>query len=105
MAIATQTLPSIAGTPPAFAAPAVADTVEIGTILIVKNGGGASVTVTFVTPATLPTGDAYPDKAYTVPAAGERWIPVLADYRSPAGVADVTFSTVASVTVAAVNRA
>jgi hypothetical protein len=57
-----------------------------------------------VTPGTLGTGDAYPDKAYTVTAGSEAWIPVLEDYRNTAGVAAVTFSSVTSVTAAAINR-
>lgn len=104
MAITTQTVPVVAGTAPVFTAPAVSETVEIGTLLVVKNGSGASVTVTMITPDNLPTGDAYPDKTYAIPAAQERWIPVLTDYRAPGGLAAVTFSAVASVTVAAINR-
>lgn len=104
--ISTQTLPSLAGTAPTYAAPATSDTAEIGTILIVKNASASAVTVTLVTPGTLPTGDAYPDKTYSVPATtGERWIPVLPDYRNASGLADITFSAVTSVTAAAINRA
>lgn len=104
MAIAVSNVPVIAGTAPTLAAPAASDTVQVGTILIVKNGSGAGITVTMVTPGTLETGDAYPDKAYTVNAGAEAWIPVLAEYRNSAGVAAVTFSAVASVTAAAINR-
>jgi hypothetical protein len=103
MAIANYTVPFIAGTPPTFAAPSASDTAQIGTTLIVKNGSGASITVTMTTPGTLGTGDAYPDKAYTVTAGAEAWIPVLADYRNTAGVAAVTFSAVTSVTAATVS--
>lgn len=95
-----------AGTAPVFAAPATTDTVPYGTVLVVKNASAGDVTVTLVTPGNLPTGDTYPDKAYTVAAAGEAWILVdQAAYRSvddPA-VVDVTFSAVASVTAAAIN--
>lgn len=105
MAINTQTLPDIAGTAPTYTAPATTETVEIGMILIVKNASASVVTVTLTTPGNLPTGDAYPDKVYSVPATtGERWIPILPDYRQPSGLASVTFSAVASVTAAAVNR-
>lgn len=104
MAITTQAVPVLAGTPPTFSAPAASETVEIGTLLIVKNASGASINVTMVTPDPLPTGDAYPDKVYAVPAAGERWIPVLTDYRQATGLATVTFSATASVTAAAINR-
>ncbi len=104
MAISTANVPVIAGTAPVFAAPSTSDTVQVGTILVVKNGSGSSITVTMVTPGTLGTGDAYPDKAYTVTAGAEAWIPVLPDYRNTAGVAAVTFSAVTSVTAAAINR-
>lgn len=100
----TQTVPVLAGTPPVFAAPSASDTVQIGSLLIVKNASGASITVTLATPGNLGTGDAYPDKAYTVAAAGEAWIPVLKDYRQATGVANVTFSATASVTAASINR-
>lgn len=100
----TQAVPVLAATPPTFTAPSASDTAEIGTILIVKNASGASINVTLVTPGTLGTGDAYPDKVIAVPAAAERWIPVLQDYQGPSGVAAVTFSAVASVTAAAINR-
>ena len=100
----TQTVPVLAGTAPVFAAPSASDTVQIGSMLIVKNGSGASITVTFATPGNLPTGDAYPDKAYTVTAGAEAWIPVLPEYRQSTGVANVTFSSVSSVTAASINR-
>lgn len=101
----TFTVPKIDGTPPTYAAPAASDTVQVGATLIVKNGSAASINVTLVTPGTVGTGDAYPDKVYAVPAGGERWIPVLADYRDPVtGLAAVTFSATASVTAAAINH-
>lgn len=104
MTIAIYTVPALAGTPPTFAAPSASDTVQVGSILIVKNGSGSGITVTLATPGNLPTGDAYPDKAYTVGAGAEAWIPVLSEYRNSAGVAAVTFSATASVTAAAINR-
>lgn len=99
----TYSVPAIAGTPPVYAAPASSDTVQIGSTLVVRNGSGSSITVTMVTPGNLPTGDAYPDKAYTVAAAGEAWIPVLPEYRNTAGVAAVTFSATASVTATSIS--
>jgi hypothetical protein len=103
MAIANSSVPVLAGTPPTFAAPLASDTVQVGSTLIVKNGSGASITVTMVTPGNLPTGDAYPDRAYTVTAGAEAWIPILSEYRNSAGVAAVTFSAVTSVTVASIS--
>lgn len=104
MAILTQTVPRLDGVGPTYSAPAASETVEMGMILIVKNGSASSVNVTCVTPDLLPTGDAYPDKVYAVAAGAERWIPILQDYRSPGGTATVNFSATASVTVAAINR-
>jgi len=101
----TQTVPVLAGTAPVFAMPSASDTAAVGAVLIVKNGSGASINVTLETPQPLPTGDAYPDKVYAVPAAGERWIPVLAVYRQATGVANVQFSATASVTAAVISRA
>ncbi len=100
----TYTVPVLAGTPPVYATPSSSDTVQVGSTLIVKNGSGSSITVTMVTPGSLPTGDAYPDKAYTVAAAGEAWIPVLAEYRNTSGVAAVTFSATASVTASSISH-
>lgn len=104
MAIANSSVPVLAGTPPTFAAPAASDTVQVGSTLIVKNASAGAVTVTMVTPGNLPTGDAYPDRAYTVAAGAEAWIPVLSEYRNTAGVAAVTFSATASVTVASISH-
>lgn len=103
MAITAQRIPVVAGTPPTFATPSASDTVTLGSTLIVKNGSGASINVTFTTPGTLPTGDAYPDKVYAVAAGAEKWIPVLADYLNTTTLlADVAFSATTSVTVAAI---
>lgn len=104
MAITNYSVPVLAGTPPTFAAPATSETVQAGSTLIVKNASGAGITVTMVTPGNLPTGDAYPDKAYTVGAGAEAWIPVLSEYRNTAGVAAVTFSAVTSVTAASISH-
>jgi hypothetical protein len=103
MAIVAQKVGAIAGTAPTFAAPAASETVPVGTLLVVKNASAASVNVTLVTPGTLATGDAYPDKVYAVPAGQELWIPVLGEYMDPVSrVASVTFSATASVTAAAI---
>lgn len=106
MAIATQKFPVLAGTAPTFATPLSSDTVSVGSTLIVKNASGASINVTFTTPDTLATGDAYPDKVYAVPAGQERWLPVLGVYMDPTTrAAAVAFSATTSVTVAAVVQA
>ncbi len=104
MAIANYSVPVLAGTPPTFAAPATSETAQVGSTLIVKNASAGAITVTLVTPGTLPTGDAYPDRAYTVGVGAEAWIPVLSEYRNTAGVAAVTFSAVTSVTAASISN-
>ena len=98
---------NLSGTAPTFAAPSLSDTVPLGSCLVVKNASAGSITVTIATTGTLETGDDYPDKAYTVPAGQERWIPVnLPSYRPANGssAAAVTFSSVTSVTAAAIAQ-
>jgi len=106
--IPTQLLDVGTGTAPTFAAAAAGDTAEVdpANTLIVKNGSASAVTVTVVTPGTLTTGDPYPDKAYSVAAGGERWIPLIDAFRDPAnnGQAAITYSATASVTRAVVRR-
>lgn len=72
------------------------------TFLVVKNGGGSSITVTVVTPATV-SGLAVADLAVTVPNAGERWIGPFAPgaFADANGQASITYSAVTSVTVGA----
>ena len=106
-ALATQVI-TVAGLTPTFvAAAAGGDTAPVGDreFLVVQNGSGAPVTVTLATPGNLATGDAYPDKAYSVAAGAETWIPLPAVYRDPTdGRAHITYSAAASVTVAVVRR-
>jgi hypothetical protein len=97
--------PTVAGTArkPTYGNAAAGDTIAPGTVLHVKNASGASVTVTIAVPGNLPTGDAYPDKAYTIPTADEQWIPILALYADPTdGQAHLTWGATASVTRAAI---
>ncbi len=72
--------------------------------LIVKNGGTAAITVTLATPQTV-DGLAVEDTAVSVAAGAETLIPLYPHlYRNPAtGVVNITYSAVASVTVAVVN--
>lgn len=103
VALITTFSPAVAGTPPTYGAAAAGDTVRPGTTLVVKNGSASSITATLVTPGNLRTGDAYPDKQYTVAAGAEAWIPVLSDYADPTdGLARVNWSATTSVTRAAV---
>lgn len=103
--IATQNI-SRAGLAPAYAAASAGgDTFRPGptTFLHVKNGSAAAITATVVTPGNQ-DGLAIADLAVAVPAGGERMVgPLTADlFRDTAdGLADVTWSAAASVTVAA----
>lgn len=68
--------------------------------VVVKNGGGASITATFVVPGSLETGDAYPDKAITVTNGQERWVPADDVFTDKAtGLGSITYSGVTTVTV------
>ena len=76
------------------------------TFLVVKNGSGASVTVTLDDPnSSAPVGALQfnPDVAVAVPAGAERWIGPLSDGRftnDSDGLVAWTYSAVTSVTVA-----
>lgn len=107
MAEITPFRPSIAGGKPTFAAAASGDTARCGAgyYLVVKNANAATRTVTITVPGTLATGDAYPDKAYTVAAlTGEEWIPLLAEYTDPTDrLAHIAYSATADVTRAVIK--
>jgi hypothetical protein len=105
MALIETFSPSIAGTAPDYDPAASGDTAEVGPglWLIVKNGG-SSMTATLATPGNVVTGDAIPDKVYTVPGSGEAWIPLLEAYRDATDqYAHITWSTLTSVTRAVVR--
>lgn len=106
MALLTTYAVTIAGTPPTFAAAASGDTAQVGDryFLVVKNGDGSSHTVTIATPGNLATGDAYPDKVYTVTAGAEAWVPLLALYADATdSLAHLTWSATTSMTRAVVR--
>jgi hypothetical protein len=70
-----------------------------GLLLHVKNGDSASHTVTLVTPQTE-DGLAVADRAVTVAAGADSYIPLLDLYRNPdTGLASITYDGVTSVTV------
>lgn len=76
------------------------------TFLHVKNGGGGSITATITTPREAFPDVAVADVAVAVPAGGERMIgPFPAEHFAAAsdGLADISWSGVTSVTVAAVQ--
>lgn len=95
------------GLNPAYVAAAGGgDSIEVGptVFLHVKNGSGASITVTVNSIAACNQGFDH-DLAVAVPAAGERMIgPITADrYAGSNGYASVTYSGVTSLTVAVVK--
>ncbi len=107
MAILTTQEVTTTGTAPTFVAAASGgDSGETGArkILVVKNANASSRTVTIAVPGTLETGDAYPDRQYTVPATDEIWVPLKSIYRDPtSGLAEITYSTEVDLTVAVVE--
>jgi hypothetical protein len=107
--LVTQVLtPSVSA--PTFAATSASDTAEVGnghnTVAVYKNGSAVSVDVTVVTPGTLGTGAAYPDKVYTVAAGDEVWIALIRDYLDPEtpGRCTITVSPADPTVTAAVVR-
>lgn len=107
MALLTTQPVTVAGLTPALVAAAVGgDTAKPGpnTFLVVKNTDATSKTVTLATPGNLATGDAYPEKAYTVVNGTEKWVPLLPLYRDKTdGLAHITYSNITGVTVAVVS--
>lgn len=74
--------------------------------LHVKNGGGSAITVTIVTPKEAFPGAAIADTAVSVSAAGEAMIGPFPSrhYADPTdGIADISYSGVTSVTIAAIE--
>jgi len=107
MAVVSGQSISPAGITPTYnAASAGGDKIQSpeGCIVIIKNASGASVTATFVTPNSLPNGDAYPDKALAVPAGAERWISLGPEYTDSNSQASITWSASASVTFAVLQK-
>lgn len=105
--LATQSV-TRAGLTPAYGAAAAGGdkfTPNDRTVLHVKNASAASVTVTVDVPAEAFPGAAIADTAVAVPAGSERLIGPFPPryYADPtdAGLADVTYSASASVTVGA----
>jgi hypothetical protein len=108
--VATLTKQTInfSGVGPTYAAAAGggdAVTPDDRTFLHVKNGGGSPQTVTVATPGTLPGGLAEADVQVSVPAGGERMFgPFPAEmFADQNGLAQITYSGVVSVTVAALQ--
>ncbi|GHG09710.1 hypothetical protein [Streptomyces hydrogenans] len=112
-ALTTQNIVA-AGTAPTFGAAAATDYAEVGngtnTFAVYKNTNASTRTVTVeMDHITLSSGDAYPNKAYTLAATnGELWIPLRKEYADnvEAGVGRAVLlvtPAVADVTVAIVR--
>jgi hypothetical protein len=89
-----------------FEAAASGDTASCGAgyTLHVRNGDSSSHDVTIAVPGTLATGDAYPDKTYSIAAGAQVAIPILAVYKDPSdGLAHLTWSATTSMTRALVK--
>lgn len=72
--------------------------------LHIKNGSGASITVTLATPGKIDGNLDITDRAVTVAAGAETVVPVTDLFRDPAtGLASITYSASASVTLAVVR--
>lgn len=105
MATLTTKTIAVTGTDPTFvAASAGGDAVQPhhSGFLHVRNGSGASVTVTVAVPGTTKFGQAEPDVPVVVPAGTDRLIgPLSYDLADSTDLVHVTYSAVTSVTVAA----
>lgn len=107
MAVLTVQSISRAGVVPSYAAAAGGGDSfrpDTHTFLHAKNGSGGSITVTVVTPNTDPIGNAVADLAIPIAAGAEKMIgPFPAPYfaNPSTGNADITYSGVTSLTIAA----
>lgn len=100
---------AIGGTNPQYAAASAGgDKVAANPrgFLLVRNGGGSSITVTVAVPGNTKYGQAAPDVAVTVPNATDRLIGPFPDDladRATDNLVAITYSGVTSVTVAAIE--
>lgn len=72
-----------------------------GVYLIAKNGDASPTTVTVAVPGNAWNGQANPDTAVTVAAGAEKAIPLRAEYADSNNRANITYSSVTSLTVGA----
>lgn len=104
--LSVQTVSRAGATPSYAAANGGGDTFvpDKDTFLHVKNGGGGAITVTVVTPRSDAIGNVIADNAVSVTNGQERMIGPFPyeHYADPStGVANISYSGVASVTVGA----
>jgi hypothetical protein len=83
----------------------LASATDVGSMLIVKNGGGSPITVTIADPGTTPAGNTTTAPANSVAAGATAIFPLLpAQVNASTGSIAITYSAVTSVTVAVVRR-
>lgn len=70
-----------------------------GVFVTVKNGAGASMTLTITPSGNTSYGVAKPAKVFTIPATSEKDIPLLAEYTNPADSHLVAFTWSSTTTV------
>ena len=110
-----QTMSVATGAGPTFSAATASDTAVPGPGVWAeyRSVHSAATTVTVVVPGNLGTGDAYPDKAYTLAAGGGAGNIVPSELRIPlekfmqdptTGVVTITTSQQTGVTMAIVER-
>lgn len=89
-----------------YAASGGGDRVRPGSILHVKNGNAATVTITMITPGTVDTDLAIADRTRTVTNATEGFLTVPRDqaYRDAAGMVALTWSVTSTVTFAVLTN-
>ena len=99
------------GLNPVFSAATASDTMPVGNnlFLVIKSTHTTTIAAVLTTPATLSTGDPYPDKTITIPIGSvtpqEVMIPLLKDYQDPTtGVATLVCTPNTTVTLAVVER-
>lgn len=103
MALLAHQAPKLTGTPVTYSAAAAGGDTMVHTTagaLRVKNASAGAVTVTVVTPGNTRYGQADPDIPVVVSAGTEVAIGPFPDALAVEGILSVTYSAVASVTVA-----
>ena len=108
MAQMTLQLITDAGTEPTYSAANTNDTGVVGTghntFLVVKNGSGSSITVTFTEYAVIDNGQTAQNYQVTVAAGVNKWIPLRKSYDKGDGTgAQIAYSAVTTVTSALVQ--
>ena len=84
---------------------ALASATDVGSFLVVKNGGGSPITVTITDPGTSAAGNTATAPANSVAAGATTLFPLLpAQVNATTGLISISYSAVTSVTVAAIRR-